>query len=172
MSLISCTATLPACSTDFRPFAAFALICILPSIFSCFVTSLISVTPSSVTDLICVLPCSASCWILRLPCWTSARTSARMARFTSLSGISYVKYTLQDLLAHSYRLMKGTKNSLPKTDETFFGLRFKWTGRPVIFRDQNIKQNLVTQMTQPVRRNYEVLIERSAGSFTNRAAGA
>ena len=43
---------------------------------------------------------------------------------------------------------------LPGTDETFFGLRFKWTGRPVIYREQNVKQNLVTQMTQPVRRNY------------------
>ncbi len=62
--------------------------------------------------------------------------------------------------------------ALPGTDETFFGLRFKWTGQPVKFQKQNIKQNLVTQMTQPVRRNYEVLIERSAGAFANRAKGA
>ena len=61
--------------------------------------------------------------------------------------------------------------ALPGTDETFFGLRFKWTGRPVIFREQNIKQNLVTQMTQPVRRNYDVLLERSTGGFQNRAKG-
>ncbi len=62
--------------------------------------------------------------------------------------------------------------SLPKTDQTFFGLRFKWTGRPVIFKEQNVKQNMVTQMTQPVRRNYEVLLERySASTFTNRVAG-
>ena len=60
---------------------------------------------------------------------------------------------------------------LPGTDETFFGLRFKWTGRPVIFREQNVKQNMVTQMTQPVRRNYEVLIERTTGAFQNRARG-
>ena len=62
--------------------------------------------------------------------------------------------------------------ALPKTDETFFGLRFKWTGQPVKFRKQNIKKNLVTQMTQPVRRSYEVLVERSTGSFQNRAAGS
>ena len=61
---------------------------------------------------------------------------------------------------------------LPKTDETFFGLRFKWTGRPVIFQKQNVKQNLVTQMTQPVRRRYEVLLERySSSTFTNRVGG-
>ena len=28
--------------------------------------------------------------------------------------------------------------ALPGLDETFFGLRFKWTGRPVIFKKQNV----------------------------------
>ncbi|WP_036910173.1 inverse autotransporter beta domain-containing protein, partial [Prochlorococcus marinus] len=67
---------------------------------------------------------------------------------------------------------KTVKNSdLPKTDETFFGLRFRWTARPVKFAKKNLKQNLVTQMTQPVRRRYEVLLERSTGGFQNRARG-
>tara|TARA_Y100001968_G_C19384666_1_gene732216 strand:+ start:429 stop:1655 length:1227 start_codon:yes stop_codon:yes gene_type:complete len=63
-------------------------------------------------------------------------------------------------------------SSLPKIDETFFGLRFKLTGRKVKFSKTNIKKNMITQMTQPVRRKYEVLIERSAGSFANRAKGS
>ncbi len=63
-------------------------------------------------------------------------------------------------------------SSLPNTNEVFFGLRFKWTLRPVKFQKRNVKQNLLTQMTQPVRRNYEVLLERSDGSFTNRAKGS
>ena len=64
-------------------------------------------------------------------------------------------------------------NNLPDLDDVFFGLRMKLTGRPVNFK-KNIKKNLVTQMTQPVKRRYDVLLERYArgGSFTNRAAGS
>jgi len=53
--------------------------------------------------------------------------------------------------------------SLPGTDETFFGLRMNLTGSPVIFGKKDYKKNMVTQMTQPVKRKYDVLLERSVG---------
>ncbi len=62
--------------------------------------------------------------------------------------------------------------SLPGTDETFFGLRMNITGNPVKFERANYKQNMITQMTQPVKRKYDVLLERSSGSFSNRAKGS
>ena len=62
--------------------------------------------------------------------------------------------------------------SLPGTDETFFGLRMNITGSPVQFEKSNYKKNMITQMTQPVKRKYDVLLERSAGgTFQNRAKG-
>ena len=63
--------------------------------------------------------------------------------------------------------------SLPSTDETFFGLRMNITGNPVKFEKANYKQNMITQMTQPVKRKYDVLLERSAAGagFQNRAKG-
>ena len=61
--------------------------------------------------------------------------------------------------------------SLPGTDETFFGLRMNITGNPVIFDKKDYKKNMITQMTQPVKRKYEVLLERSNGTFQNRAKG-
>ncbi len=61
--------------------------------------------------------------------------------------------------------------SLPGTDETFFGLRMNLTGTPVIFGKKDYKKNMITQMTQPVKRKYDVLLERSTGSFQNRAKG-
>ena len=62
--------------------------------------------------------------------------------------------------------------SLPGTDETFFGLRMNITESPVKFEKSNYKKNMITQMTQPVKRKYDVLLERSSGSFTNRAKGS
>ena len=53
--------------------------------------------------------------------------------------------------------------SLPGTDETFFGLRMNITGKPVKFEKANYKRNMITQMTQPVKRKYDVLLERSTG---------
>jgi hypothetical protein len=61
--------------------------------------------------------------------------------------------------------------SLPETDETFFGLRMNITGSPVIYGKKYYKKNMITQMTQPVKRKYDVLLERSTGSFQNRAKG-
>ena len=51
--------------------------------------------------------------------------------------------------------------SLPGTDETFFGLRMNITGNPVTFSKKDYKKNMITQMTQPVKRKYDVLLERS-----------
>jgi len=65
-------------------------------------------------------------------------------------------------------------SSLPGTDETFFGLRMKLTSNPVKFEKANYKKNMITQMTQPVKRKYDVLLERSstsASGFQNRAKG-
>ena len=62
-------------------------------------------------------------------------------------------------------------SSLPGTDETFFGLRMNITGNPVRFEKANYKKNMITQMIQPVKRKYDVLLERSAGTFQNRAKG-
>jgi hypothetical protein len=62
-------------------------------------------------------------------------------------------------------------SKLPGTDETFFGLRMNLTGSPVIFGKQDYKKNMITQMTQPVKRRYDVLLERSTGTFQNRAKG-
>ena len=57
----------------------------------------------------------------------------------------------------------------------YLGIRVRLTGRPVVFAKRNIKQNLITQMTQPVRRRYEVLLERvrksGSGSFQNNLGG-
>jgi len=62
--------------------------------------------------------------------------------------------------------------NLPSRDDNFLGLKFKWTAQPVRFKKQNYKQNMITQMTQPVRRRYDVLLERYASSsFINRATG-
>jgi len=51
--------------------------------------------------------------------------------------------------------------SLPGTDETFFGLRMNITGNPVRFGKRTYKKNMITQMTQPVKRQYNVLLERN-----------
>ena len=56
------------------------------------------------------------------------------------------------------------KNSkLHESDDYQVGVQVKWTGQPVNFKNNNVKKNLVTQMTQPVRRRYDVLLERSTG---------
>ncbi len=65
-----------------------------------------------------------------------------------------------------------TNNNLPSTDETFFGLRMKITADPISFTKKDKKRNLINQMTQPVRRRYDILLERSSGKFSNRASGS
>ncbi len=63
-------------------------------------------------------------------------------------------------------------DDLPGLDEYFVGVRVNFTSQPVVFEKNNFKENIITQMTQPVRRTYDVLIERSTGDFTNRAEGS
>jgi len=63
-------------------------------------------------------------------------------------------------------------SSLPGTDETFFGLRMNITGNPVKFEKSNYKKNMITQMTQPVKRKYDVLLERSTGELVMRVGGS
>ena len=66
-----------------------------------------------------------------------------------------------------------TANSkLPGTDEIFFGLRMNITGNPVTFGKKDYKKNMITQMTQPVKRKYDVLLERSKNAFVNRVGGS
>ena len=63
------------------------------------------------------------------------------------------------------------KNSdLPGTGDTYIGIQMKWTAQPINLERNNFKENVIAQMTQPVRRRYDVLLERSTNSFTNRAA--
>ena len=59
--------------------------------------------------------------------------------------------------------------SLPGTDETFFGLRMNITGNPIKFEKSNYKKNMITQMTQPVKRVNDVLLERAAVNSSGEA---
>ena len=84
---------------------------------------------------------------------------------------------LEAFVSNEISAASTTANTdLPGTDETFFGLRMNITGNPVKFEKSNYKKNMITQMTQPVKRKYDVLLERAAtdGSgvaFQNRAKG-
>ena len=69
----------------------------------------------------------------------------------------------------------SANTDLPGTEEIFFGLRMNITGNPVKFEKSNYKKNMITQMTQPVKRKYDVLLERAAtdggpASFTVRVS--
>ena len=66
----------------------------------------------------------------------------------------------------------ASNSKLPGVDETFFGLRINITGNPIEYKQKEYKKNMITQMTQPVKRKYDVLLERSGGAFTNRAKGS
>ena len=64
----------------------------------------------------------------------------------------------------SFSNSKASPNyDLPGTDETFFGLRMNLTSNPVKFGKKDYKSNMITQMTQPVQREYDVLLERKTG---------
>ena len=66
----------------------------------------------------------------------------------------------------------ASNSKLPGVEETFFGLRINITGNPIEYKQKEYKKNMITQMTQPVKRKYDVLLERSGGAFTNRAKGS
>ena len=64
---------------------------------------------------------------------------------------------LEAYVSNEISAASTTANSdLPGTDETFFGLRMNLTGTPVIFGEKDYKKNMITQMTQPVKRKYDV----------------
>ena len=81
--------------------------------------------------------------------------------------------SLEAFVSNEISSASTTQNSkLPGTDETFYGLRINITGRPINFGKRTYKKNMITQMTQPVKRKYDVLLERSStGTFQNRAKG-
>ena len=72
---------------------------------------------------------------------------------------------LEAYVSNEFSASSTTVNtSLPGRDETFFGLRMSITGNPVKFEKSNYKNNMISQMTQPVKRKYDVLLERYAVS--------
>ncbi len=76
---------------------------------------------------------------------------------------------LEAYVSNEISAASTTVNSkLPGIDETFFGLRMNLTGIPVIFGKKDYKKNMITQMTQPVKRKYDVLLERSTGGWSAR----
>ena len=79
---------------------------------------------------------------------------------------------LEAFVSNEISAASTTANTdLPGTDETFFGLRMNITGNPVKFEKSNYKKNMITQMTQPVKRKYDVLLERAAtDGFTVRVS--
>ncbi len=89
-------------------------------------------------------------------------------RWQATPHIGWEAYVSNEISASSTTV----NSSLPGTDETFFGLRVNITGRPVIYKKKEYKNNMITQMTQPVKRKYDVLLERSKNSFVNRVGGS
>jgi len=68
---------------------------------------------------------------------------------------------LEAFVSNEISAASTTANTdLPGTEEVFFGLRMNITGNPVKFEKSNYKKNMITQMTQPVKRKYDVLLER------------
>ena len=95
----------------------------------------------------------------------------------SISWQATPHFGLEAFVTNEISAASTTANSnLPGTDEIFFGLRFHITGAPIKFEKSNYKKNLIAQMTQPVKRKYEVLLERHASSsgstFTSKVGGS
>ena len=73
---------------------------------------------------------------------------------------------LEFFISNEISAASTTANSqLPGNNQTFFGLRMNITGSPVKFEKSNHKKNIITQMTKPVKRKYDVLLERSSGNL-------
>ena len=80
---------------------------------------------------------------------------------------------LEAFVSNEISAVSTTANTdLPGTDEIFFGLRMNITGNPVKFEKSNYKKNMITQMTQPVKRKYDLLLERHdvGAAFTVRVS--
>ena len=104
--------------------------------------------------------------------WDYKNTQDNSGLEGSLSWQATPYVGLEAYISNEISAATTTLNSaLPGTDETFFGLRMNITGSPVKFEKSNYKKNMITQMTQPVKRKYDVLLERSTGTFQNRAKG-
>ena len=73
---------------------------------------------------------------------------------------------LEAYLSNEIAAASTTANSsLPSNEEMFFGLRMNITSTPVKFEKDNYKKIMITHMTQPVKRKYDVLLERSSGNL-------
>ena len=80
---------------------------------------------------------------------------------------------LEAFVSNEISAASTTQNAnLPGTDETFFGFRINLTGNPVKFEKANYKQNMITQLIQPVKREYDVLLERKATGFSLNIGGS
>ncbi len=80
---------------------------------------------------------------------------------------------LEAFISNEISAASTTANTdLPGTDEIFFGLRMNITSNPVKFEKSNYKKNMITQMTQPVKRKYDLLLERHdvGAAFTVRVS--
>ena len=79
---------------------------------------------------------------------------------------------LEAFISNEISASSTTANTeLPGTDETFFGLRMNITSNPVKFEKSNYKKNMISQMTQPVKRRYNILLERSSGNLSVKFKG-
>ena len=101
--------------------------------------------------------------------WDYKNTQDNSGLEGSLSWQATPYVGLEAYISNEISAATTTLNSaLPGTDETFFGLRMNITGSPVKFEKSNYKKNMITQMTQPVKRKYDVLLERSTGGWSAR----
>ena len=67
-----------------------------------------------------------------------------------------------------------TQSNNDLDDDVVVGMNFTLTLNPVVYKANNTKQILQQEMLKPVRRRYDVLLERWAknSSFTNTVSGA
>ena len=105
--------------------------------------------------------------------WDYKNSDNRSGIATSLNWqathhVNLEAYVSAEIFGHETK----ANSSLHGTDDYQVGLQVKWTGQPVKFKKKNVKKNLVTKMTQPVRRRYDVLLERSLDGFSNSVGGS
>ena len=105
--------------------------------------------------------------------WDYKNSDNRSGIATSLNWqathhVNLEAYVSAEIFGHKTK----ANSSLHGTDDYQVGLQVKWTGQPVKFKKKNVKKNLVTKMTQPVRRRYDVLLERSLDGFSNSVGGS
>ena len=105
--------------------------------------------------------------------WDYKNSDDRSGIATSLNWqathhVNLEAYVSAEIFGHETK----ANSSLHGTDDYQVGLQVKWTGQPVKFKKKNVKKNLVTKMTQPVRRRYDVLLERSLDGFSNSVGGS